>query len=83
MDYMSKISEKVIGDVKDVHHLPENTLLFIVYFDEVECTNPLGSHKGKNKLGMFYISPRCFDPCEYLKLENIFLYTCIPADLNV
>ena len=81
MDYMSKISEKLICDVKDVQNFPENTFPFVMYFDEIECGNPLGSHKGKNKLGMFYISLRCFDPCDYSKLENIYLYTCVPADL--
>ena len=26
-------------------------LQFIIYYDEVEVTNPLGSHRGKHKLG--------------------------------
>ena len=27
---------------------------FQIYFDDVELTNPLGSAKGKHKVGMFY-----------------------------
>ena len=26
-------------------------LQFVIYYDEVEVSNPLGSHKGKHKLG--------------------------------
>lgn len=46
---------------------------FLLYFDEFETNNPLGSHAGMQKLGAIYISLPSF-PLEYAsKLENIFL----------
>ena len=30
---------------------PSLKLQFIIYYDEVEIINPLGSHRGKHKLG--------------------------------
>ena len=54
-------SDHLIGDFCDAalyknHPLytdPDRSLKlqFIIYYDEVEVTNPLGSHKGKHKLG--------------------------------
>jgi len=29
----------------------DSSLKLIIYYDEVEVSNPLGSHKGKHKLG--------------------------------
>ena len=59
-------SENLIGDFCDAsfyktHPLYANgdgslKLQFIIYHDEVEVTNPLGSHRGKHKLGIWYRS---------------------------
>jgi len=46
---------------------------FLLYFDEFETNNPLGSHAEIQKLGAIYMSLPFF-PLEYAsKLENIFL----------
>lgn len=45
----------------------------LLYFDDVEINNPLGSHANINKLGAVYFSVACI-PYEYNSmLENIFL----------
>lgn len=51
-------------------------LQFIIYFDEVEVTNPLGSTKGKHKLGKqarLYMHSNCIDYTAlfYYTLANI------------
>lgn len=53
---------------------PEKILiLLILYFDDFEINNPLGSHAGNNKLGAVYVSLPCL-PLELSSLlENIFL----------
>lgn len=43
------------------------------YFDEVEVNNPLGSHKGINKIGTVYCTISCLPPEYASMLENIFL----------
>ena len=84
---MSATNKEIITDVKDVQHFEPNTFPYVLYFDEVECGNPLGSHKGVHKIGMLYISLRCFPTHMYSKLENIILYTAVPSkalkDLDV
>lgn len=46
---------------------------FLLYFDEFETNNPLGSHRGVQKLGAVYISMPSFLPELASKLESIFL----------
>ena len=60
------------NDVKDVQIFPPNTFPYVLYYDEMESGNPLGSHKGTHKVGMVYASLRCLPPHTYSKLENIF-----------
>jgi len=53
---------------------PNKTLFpFLLYFDEFETNNPLGSHRGVQKLGAVYISMPSFPPELASKLESIFL----------
>lgn len=53
---------------------PNKTLFpFLLYFDEFETNNPLGSHRGVQKLGAVYISMPSFPPELISKLESIFL----------
>ena len=80
--YMSNTSTSIIRDVKDVQHFEPYTFPYVLYFDEIEVGNALGSHKGVNKLGMFYMSLRCMHPSQYSKLDNILIYTCVPPNLN-
>ena len=43
------------------------------YYDEVECTNPLGVARGTHAIGAFYVSCINFDPATRSRLENTFL----------
>ena len=54
LEYMSSTSE-IMADVKDTQSLPPNTFPFVLFYDEMETGNPLGSHKGLHKIGMFYV----------------------------
>ncbi|KYN29134.1 hypothetical protein ALC57_01437, partial [Trachymyrmex cornetzi] len=46
----------------------------VLYFDDIEINNPLGTHRIINKIGAVYCSIPIL-PTEYVsKLENIFLY---------
>ena len=80
--YMSNKSNSIITDVKDVQHFEPYTFPYVLYFDEIEVGNALGSHKGVNKLGMFYMSLRCMHPSQYSRLDNILIYACVPSNLN-
>ena len=46
----------------------------IMYFDDYENNNPLGSHKGLCKTGAVYISIPALPPQYQAKIENIFLF---------
>ncbi|XP_066600979.1 uncharacterized protein [Prorops nasuta] len=48
-------------------------LPLILYYDEFEVNNPLGTHRGINKLGAVYCSIACIPPAYSSVLENIFL----------
>lgn len=45
----------------------------ILYFDDFESGNPLGSHAGQYKLGAVYVSVATVPPEKSSRLENIFL----------
>lgn len=53
-------SENILGDFCDSKKYRNNTLFatdpkslqLILYYDELEVCNPLGSHRKKHKLGM-------------------------------
>ena len=62
-DYLKKPRSSTLKDFKDGYLLensPANTIPFVLFFDELEVGNALGSHKGASKLGMIYLSFRCF-----------------------
>ena len=74
-----------LNDIKDAHllkDLPKDCFPYILFYDEVETGNPLGSHRGVHKMGMIYVSLRCFPPHFYSRLSNIFVYMVIPASAN-
>lgn len=63
----------------------ENKLVLplLLYFDDFETGNPLGTHAGVHKLGAVYFSLPCI-PSEYFsQLENIFLFGLFYSDDRV
>lgn len=59
---------------KKLEKYPNKILFpFLLYFDEFETNNHLGSHAGLQKLGAIYISLPSFPTEHSSKLENIFL----------
>ena len=49
-------------------------LPLLMYFNDYENNNPLGSHKGISKCGAVYLSVPCLPPEFQSKIENIFLF---------
>ena len=80
-NYMSMKPENptIIGDFKDGSTFQGSvetgqlTFPFVVYYDDFESGNPLGSKKGVHKIGAVYMSLRCCDPVYYSKLNSIYL----------
>lgn len=62
-------------DVSDVLLLP-----FVIFYDELEVVNPLGSHAGINKFGVVYASIACLPPNVASRLDNIICLTLIYAN---
>lgn len=59
-------------------------LKLILYYDEVEMVNPLGSKVGLHKLGMFYITFANIHSIYRSKLEAIFLLAiCYSSDIGI
>lgn len=54
---------------KDIFVLP-----ILLFFDEFETNNPLGSHKGIQKCGALYFKIPCLPPEFQSKMSNIFLF---------
>lgn len=54
---------------------PGDQIVFpiVVYFDDFESLNPLGSHAGLYKIGSVYYSIPTIPPEYYSRLQNIFL----------
>lgn len=79
LEYCKK-SEPIISAVqgevwKNIEKKFSNKIVLpiILYFDDLEINNPLGSHRNVHKLGAVYFSIACL-PFEYSSmLENIFL----------
>ena len=58
----------------------EYVLPLFIYFDEIEVGNALGSHSGRNKLGVIYASIACLPPNIASHLESIILSTFIRTE---
>ena len=71
-----------IKDCKDYYCLRENEFPYVIFFDEVECGNPLGSHKGVQKIGALYLSFKCFPTHLNSCLKNIFIVSLFPSGSN-
>lgn len=75
IQFYKNIIEKDLVDLKRFKpHLKTNKWIYItLYYDELECKNPLGDVSGVYKLGMFYFTisnlPRKYNS----SLQNIFL----------
>ncbi|XP_066595382.1 uncharacterized protein [Prorops nasuta] len=50
----------------------KTVLPLIIYFDDLEINNPLGSHRSVNKLGVVYCTLGCLPTAYSSLLENIF-----------
>ena len=82
LTYMEASNDQgTVRDVKDgtLFQATCGTKPFVLFYDELECGNALGSHKGCQKLGVIYASLRCFEPYMYAELESILPYIIIPS----
>lgn len=59
-----------------------NAIRILLYSDDIELVNPLGSKTGSNKLTLFYFKVQNFPPHFNTKLDNIFLL-CIAYSYDV
>jgi len=63
-NYIASKTLGILTDLKDgeywKHKLDQTHLPFILFFDDYESGNPLGSNKGEHKIGAVYLSMRCF-----------------------
>ena len=79
LEYMNTQDDsRILSDYKDAKQYVNNCsngkqFPFVIYFDDFETCNPLGSRRGINKLGAIYMSFKCFHPVHNSKLANIFL----------
>lgn len=74
-----------ICDYKDAKRYNANSSVpfpFVIFYDDFETGNSLGSKKGKHKLGAIYMSLRCGPVKEYSKLSNIYLVSLFPSKLR-
>lgn len=68
--------KKKVEFVKKKYNIPDDDIIFpmILFEDEFESSNALGSHKGINKCAAIYLSLPLLPPELRSKLENIFLF---------
>lgn len=57
-----------------IEKYPPNDIVFplVLYFDDFETINPLGSHAGCHKMGVIYFTIPTIPPAYSSRLENIF-----------
>ena len=60
--------------------LEKYVLPYILYYDEVESGNPLGSHKGLHKIGAIYLALKCSPPQQCSSLDAIYNCVLFPAN---
>jgi len=58
-------------------------LPLIVYFDDYEPNNPLGSHAGFSKCGAVYLSVPCLPIYMQSKLDNVFLFLIVSIEMKL
>lgn len=74
-NYISNVIQGSLWKSKKFNTNDSNDLVFplLIYFDEFEVGNPLGSHSGINKLGAVYASMPLIPHEYHSKLSSIFL----------
>lgn len=81
-EYMLHSNESILEDLKDgsqFKNFGRNVFPYVLFYDELESGNPLGSHKGCHKIGAIYFSFRCFPTYTYSSLKNIFQCFLFPS----
>lgn len=83
---MSRNVEGCLMDVKDGLKLKEKfreasstngiVLPYLLYFDDFEVGNPLGSHKGSYKVGAVYCLCVVYQHSIIAKFQTFILYSC-------
>ena len=74
-----------LNDLKDCAkftNLRNDVLPFVLFYDEIECGNALGSHKGVNKSGAVYLSMQCFPLHYYSSSKSIYTCCLFPTKLR-
>ncbi|XP_028418106.1 uncharacterized protein LOC114543223 [Dendronephthya gigantea] len=61
----------------------KSALQIILYYDEVECVNPLGSKTKKHKLGLFYYTLGNISPVHRSQLKSIQLLAIVKRPLII
>ena len=75
-EYTVSMAFGSLGDIIDGNHFKlsrDDCFLYVLYYYEFECENPLGSHGGIHKIGVIYASLGYF-LTSYCSLENIYIY---------
>lgn len=81
-DLEARTSNEIFNYIQSPHwkeiinklNLPEDELAvpLLIYFDEFEPNNPLGSHKGEQKVGAVYVKFACIPDYMASKLASVF-----------
>lgn len=89
LDYMQKLANdlRVIYNVtqgsvwlsKYSNILDQFIIPLLIYYDELEVGNALGTHAGKNKFGATYACIGCLPPKIASKIDSIFFYSLLKA----
>jgi hypothetical protein len=83
LDYISSFKENVVKNVmqtkfwlEKIQNLDQSSTLYLpllIYFDDLEVLNALGSHSGMYKLGATYVQLACLPEHLQSKVMTIFL----------
>lgn len=83
LEYLKSTSDvNYISDMKDssvLNNIHKHEIPYVLYYDEVETNNPLGSHKGVQKIGVVYLALKCFPPHLCSTLDNIYVCAIFPG----
>ncbi|CAG5075251.1 Protein of unknown function, partial [Cotesia congregata] len=71
----SNIMQGSLWEKRSASHKDKLCLPINIFFDEVETKNPLGSHPGRNKIGVTYATLPCLPAHLVSRLNCIFLST--------
>ena len=84
IQYLNSLDSQneIITNIYQTPHWKEKSAFYsnkiclplLMFFDDYENNNALGSHKGISKCGAVYLSIPCLPPDFQSKIENIFLF---------